>query len=163
MALAYARFADEHRAEFDVMFTALIESGGAAEGGGGRNLAILETAIREAQQNGEVRQGDAAVLARVVEAVIHGASVLRLDEHSPDFVRLSTEVLRSGLASRPAPAVPRRPPIKALQSRADMHRSVLDLRCRGFRTFPCAFVVSNTSYTRKKASMTATRLGRIAD
>ena len=78
MALAYARFADEHRAQFEVMFAALLEPGGAAEIGGGRNLRILEEIIREAQQTGEVRQGDPALLARVVWALVHGASMLRM-------------------------------------------------------------------------------------
>ena len=73
MALAYARFADEHRAQFEVMFAAVLEPGGAAEAGGGRNLRILEEAIGKAQQTGEVRQGDPALLARVVWALVHGA------------------------------------------------------------------------------------------
>ena len=107
MALAYARFADEHRAQFEVMFAAVLEPGGAAEAGGGRNLRILEEAIREAQQTGEVRQGDPALLARVVWALVHGASMLRRDGASaePPVIRFSTEVLRSGLSSRQTPAV----------------------------------------------------------
>ena len=102
MALAYARFADEHRAQFEVMFSAALEPGGAAEAGGGRNLKILEEAIREAQQTGEVRQGDPALLARVAWALVHGAGMLRMDADSADrpFVRFSTEALRSGLCSR---------------------------------------------------------------
>ena len=107
MALAYARFADEHRAQFEVMFAAVLEPGGAAEAGGGRNLRILEEAIGKAQQTGEVRQGDPALLARVVWALVHGASMLRRDGDSvePSVIRLSTEVLRSGLSSRQPPAV----------------------------------------------------------
>jgi AcrR family transcriptional regulator len=100
MALAYARFAEEHRAQFDVMFAALLESR-AAELGGGRNLRILEEIIREAQKTGEVRQGDPALLARVVWALVHGASMLRMDEQSAErpFIRFSTEALRSGLSN----------------------------------------------------------------
>ena len=107
MALAYARFADEHRAQFEVMFAAVLEPGGAAEAGGGRNLRILEEAIGKAQQTGEVRQGDPALLARVVWALVHGASMLRRDGDrvEPPVIRLSTEVLRSGLSSRQTPAV----------------------------------------------------------
>jgi hypothetical protein len=55
-----ARFADEHRAQFEVMFAAELHPGGAAEAG----------AIRQAQQTGEVRQGDPALLARVVWALV---------------------------------------------------------------------------------------------
>ena len=106
MALAYARFADEHRAQFEVMFAALLESG-AAEIGGGRNLRILEETIRKAQQMGEVRQGDPALLARVVWALVHGASMLRMDGDSAElpFIRFSTEALRSGLSNRQMPSV----------------------------------------------------------
>lgn len=84
------------------MFTAVLESGGATQAGGFRNLRILEDAIREAQQTGEVRQGDPALLARVIWALIHAASMLRLDEDSAElpFLRFSTEALRSGLSSR---------------------------------------------------------------
>jgi AcrR family transcriptional regulator len=101
MALAYARFADEHCAQFEVMFGALLEPGGAAEAGGGRNLRILEEAIRKAQQTGEVREGDPALLARVVWTLVHGASMLRRDGDSaePSVIRFSTEALRSGLSS----------------------------------------------------------------
>ena len=107
MALAYARFADEHRAHFEVMFAALLEPGGAAAAGGGRNLKILEEVIREAQLKGEVRQGDPALLARVIWALVHGVSMLRMAEDSPEllFMRFSTEALRSGLSSRQTPVV----------------------------------------------------------
>ena len=107
MALAYARFADEHRDQFEVMFAAVLKPGGAAEAGGGRNLKILEESIREAQRNGAIREGDPALLARVVWALVHGASMLRREGDSTDetLIRLSTEVLRSGLSSQQAPAV----------------------------------------------------------
>ncbi len=105
MAVAYHRFANEHRAKFEVMFAAVLEPGGAAEAGGGRNLRILEEAIREAQRTGEVRPGEPILLARVIWALIHGASMLRLDGDSAEmrFMRFSTEALRTGLASRPSP------------------------------------------------------------
>jgi len=101
MALAYARFADEHRAQFEVMFAAVLEPGGAADAGGGRNLRILEEAIGEAQRKGEVRQGDPVLLARVVWALVHGASLLHMagDSADPRFIRFSTEALRSGLSN----------------------------------------------------------------
>jgi AcrR family transcriptional regulator len=107
IALAYAHFADEHRAEFEVMFAAVLEPGGAAEAGGGRNLRILEETIRKAQQAGEVRQGDPALLARVIWALVHGASMLRIDAGSAEspFIRFSTEALRSGLSNVQMPSV----------------------------------------------------------
>jgi AcrR family transcriptional regulator len=113
MALAYARYADEHRAQFEVMFTAVLEAGGAAMAGGGRNLRILEEAIGQGQLHGELRQGDPALLARVVWALIHGASMLRTDGDrvEPNFIRFSTEILWSGLGARQTPAVPGKPPI----------------------------------------------------
>jgi len=106
MALAYFRFANEHRTQFEVMVAAVLESG-VAEVGGGHNLRNLEQMIRDGQQTGEVRQGDPALLARVIWALIHAASMLRLDEDSAElpFLRFSTEALRSGLRNRQAPAV----------------------------------------------------------
>jgi hypothetical protein len=100
MALAYTRFADEHRAQFEVMFAAVLEPGGGADLGAGRSLGILEDVIRQAQNKGEVRQGDPALLARVVWALVHGASMLRLNGAGgePPFICFSTEILRSGLS-----------------------------------------------------------------
>ena len=106
MAVAYVRFANEHRAQFEVMYAALLEGGGTAEGSG-RGLAIVEETIREAQQHDEVRQGDPALLARIVWALVHGASVLHMDRDGvePEFIRFSGEVLRSGLSNRHTPAL----------------------------------------------------------
>jgi AcrR family transcriptional regulator len=106
MAVAYVRFANEHRARFEVMYAALLEGGGTAEGSG-RGFAIVEETIREAQQQDEVRPGDPALLARVFWALIHGASVLHMDRDGvePEFIRFSGEVLRSGLSKGHTPAV----------------------------------------------------------
>jgi AcrR family transcriptional regulator len=79
MAAAYVRFALEHRAQFEVMFAALLEGGGTAEGSA-QAFKALEDIIREAQLQGEVRPGDPALLARVVWALVHGASMLLGDE-----------------------------------------------------------------------------------
>ena len=101
MALAYARFADEHRAQFEMMFAAVLEApGGAADTAAAQNLRILEEIIREAQKTGEVRQGDPVLLARVIWAMVHGASMLRIDSAERPFIRFSTEALRSGLINR---------------------------------------------------------------
>jgi hypothetical protein len=85
------------------MFAALLEGGGSAEGSG-RGFAIVEETIREAQQQGEVRPGEPAPLTRVVWALLHGASMLRMDGDGAE-IRFSAEVLRSGLSNRHTPAV----------------------------------------------------------
>jgi len=107
IALAYARFANERRAQFEVMFAAVLEPGGAAETAASRNLRILEEIIREAQKTGEVRPGDPVLLARFVRAQVHSASMLRMDGDSAEapFIRFSTEALRSGLSNREMPSV----------------------------------------------------------
>jgi hypothetical protein len=55
--------------------------------------------IHDAQQQGEVREGDSALYARVVWALVHGASMLRTYA-DPDLIRSSVGVLRSGLSLR---------------------------------------------------------------
>ena len=98
IAMAYVRFANEHRAQFEVMYAALLEGGGTTEGSG-LAFTIAEETIREGQQQGEVRPGDPAALTRVFWAWVHGASMLRMgrDDLEPEFIRFSSEVLRSGL------------------------------------------------------------------
>ena len=98
MAVAYVRFANEHRAQFEVMYAALLEGGGTTEGSG-LAFTIAEETIREGQQRGEVRPGDPALLTRVFWAWVHGVSMLRMnrDDLEPEFIRFSGEVLRSGL------------------------------------------------------------------
>ena len=97
IAAAYADFAKEHPAKFEVMFAA------ATAEGGGPYMKVLEDIIREAQRQGEVRQGDTYDLACVVWALIHGASMLRMDADNSErrFIRFSTEILRSGLTPPP--------------------------------------------------------------
>jgi AcrR family transcriptional regulator len=97
MSVAYFNFAKEHPARFEVMFNALLEAGGGTAAETGRVFAMLREIIREAQERGEVRQGDPALLARVVWALVHGVSMLQRDSADPQFVRSSNEVLRSGL------------------------------------------------------------------
>ena len=59
---------------------------------------MLKEIIHDAQQQGEVREGDPALYARVVWALVHGASMLRTYA-DPDLIRSSVRVLRSGLSS----------------------------------------------------------------
>ena len=99
MSVAYFRFAREHPAHFEVMFSALLEEGGGIAAESGRVFAILKEIIGEAQQRGEGRKDDPALLARVVWALVHGANVLQRESRDPQFLRFANEVLRSGLAS----------------------------------------------------------------
>jgi len=104
ICVAYFRFAKEHPAHFEVMFNALLEGGGAAAESG-PVFGMLKEAIREGQQRGEVRPGDPALLARVVWALVHGASLLQRESTEPQFIRFSNEVLRSGLNDGHAPSI----------------------------------------------------------
>jgi AcrR family transcriptional regulator len=99
--IAYVRFANEHRARFEVMFSALLEGGGTAEASGRAYIILLET-IREAQQRGEVRPDDPVLLTRVVADFVHGESIFaRIDGHWDDAdIRLKAEIVRSGLTAR---------------------------------------------------------------
>jgi len=93
MAQAYVRFATEHAAYFEVMFSRV---DGAAGEAGERAFGILEETIRQGQESGEVRAGDSVMLARMAWAQVHGISMLRL-EGGASFVEFSSEVLLTGL------------------------------------------------------------------
>jgi AcrR family transcriptional regulator len=97
MSIAYFNFAREHRAHFEVMFNSLFAASGGVAAETGRVFAMLKETIRDAQQQGEVRQGDPAFFARVVWALVHGASMLQRDSTDPQFICSINEVLRSGL------------------------------------------------------------------
>jgi len=99
MAQAYVRFAMERPAYFEVMFSRAGEPAGkdsGASNSGARAFGILEETIRQGQQSGEVRPGDAAMLARMVWAQVHGISMLRFDDGTT-FVHFCSEVLLTGL------------------------------------------------------------------
>jgi len=114
MALAYVRFAAAHRAHFEVMFSPESRPNDLhaekdpppKDSAGERAFAILEETIREAQERGQVRQGNSEELARLVWAMVHGLSVLRLEPDLSEngagtkFTRYCAEVLGSGLAPR---------------------------------------------------------------
>ena len=104
MALAYVRFAAEHPAHFEVMFSP--EQPARPSSAGERAFGILEQTIREGQRSGDVRPGDSVAIARVVWAQVHGVSMLHL---APDlsprgagarFVEFSSDILEAGLARR---------------------------------------------------------------
>jgi AcrR family transcriptional regulator len=109
LSIAYFRFAREHPAHFEVMFNALLEAGGGTAAESGPVFALLKETVREAQQHGEVRPGDPALFARVVWALVHGASTLERDSAEPQFIRFSNEVLRSGLNNGQSPSISPQP------------------------------------------------------
>ncbi len=110
MALAYARFAAEHPAHFEVMFESpgRLEQRLAPPGeSAARAFGILEETVREGQQAAEIRPENSVDLARLVWALVHGISTLRL---APDinangagekFITFCSEVLQTGLAAKP--------------------------------------------------------------
>lgn len=92
MALAYVKFAAEHPAHYEVMFSVAPKSDA-----GERAFSILEETIAEGQKSGEVRAGNADELARIVWSVVHGISTLRLDPGFPDFTLFASEIMSRGL------------------------------------------------------------------
>src|SRR5262245_64004720 len=105
MAVAYVRFAAEHPAHFEVMFSWSRNHPTQPSPGGARAFGILEQTIREGQLSGDVRPGDSVVLARLVWAQVHGISMLRLaSDLKPQgagtrFVEFCSELLETGLES----------------------------------------------------------------
>ena len=104
MGIAYLRFAGERRPYFEVMFGVGCDLGDRERSEAGeRAFGVLEGMIQEAQESGDVRPGDAAMLAKVVWSLSHGMAMLQLEtDYSGDgegtkFVQLSTEILRTGL------------------------------------------------------------------
>ena len=106
MGLAYARFAEEHRAYYKVMFGAGCDPGERSAGrseAAARAFGILEGTIRQGQAAGEIRSGDSVFLAKVDWALSHGMALLRLETDlsaggaGTRFVLAAGEVLRTGL------------------------------------------------------------------
>lgn len=108
MALAYVRFAADHPAHYEVMFSWTDEPRDARKPSpaGERAFGILEHTIREGQEALEVSAGDSVQLARLVWAEVHGISMLRLASdlgpNSPGrrLVELSCEIFETGLARK---------------------------------------------------------------
>ncbi len=99
MAVAYVRFANEHRASYDVMFGAEElgdESQAPPDSAGAQAFAILVDTLREGQASGDVRAGDPVALARFVWSVVHGVSTLPMGKDA-EFTRLCAELARIGL------------------------------------------------------------------
>jgi AcrR family transcriptional regulator len=106
MGLAYVRFAAEHPAYYEVMFSWMDQESPKPSPAGARAFGILEQTIREGQQAGEVCAGDSVQLARLVWAEVHGISMLRLaPDLSPNgvgrrFVELTCDILKAGLTPK---------------------------------------------------------------
>jgi AcrR family transcriptional regulator len=111
LALAYVRFALENRAHFEVMFGGggepqYLDASGEAEAN--RSFSILEETVRQGQMSGEVIKGDSVALARVLWALVHGVSALRLEQEPENgdwqgnFTRFCASVLYLGLKPQKA-------------------------------------------------------------
>ena len=111
MAVAYVRFAMEHRAHFEVMFGGggkpqCLDASGEIEAH--RAFSVLEETVREGQRTGEVIEGDSVAPARVLWALVHGISALGLEQEpkqgnwKADFTRFCAGVLQSGLETKKA-------------------------------------------------------------
>jgi AcrR family transcriptional regulator len=107
MGVAYVLFARENPAYFEVMFGSPQEETGAppceAEK---RAFQILESAIAEGQSKGDLRPGNARLMACAAWSLVHGLSALKLDQMPfaegmapADFVTACSDVLINGLAS----------------------------------------------------------------
>jgi AcrR family transcriptional regulator len=106
VGLAYLRFAEEHRAYFEVMFGAgCAREEGSDDPVGRRAFDVLEGVIREGQAAGEFRAGDSRMMARVVWAMSHGIAVLRFEtDYSASgkgtrFLQAAGRILREGLGA----------------------------------------------------------------
>jgi AcrR family transcriptional regulator len=106
VGLAYLRFAEEHRAYFEVMFGAgCTRKEPADDPAGRRAFDVLEGLIRQGQAAREFRGGDSTMLARLVWALTHGIAVLRFEtDYSAEgegtrFLRAAVRILREGLGA----------------------------------------------------------------
>ena len=101
MGMAYLRFAREHSSHFQVMFGAAaptLDPG--ADTPGNRAFDVLLNAVKQGQERGEVRPGDPLLTASVAWAMIHGVSVLHLDEgEGLPFAEACTALLLTGMGT----------------------------------------------------------------
>jgi AcrR family transcriptional regulator len=99
MGIAYQRFAEKHRAYYEVMFGM---SAGQSQAGD-RAFGILEDTIRQGQAADEIRPGDSTFFSKVIWALSHGIAMLRLETDLSDqgagtrFILATGAVLRTGL------------------------------------------------------------------
>jgi AcrR family transcriptional regulator len=101
MGLAYLRFAREHSSHFQVMFGSTPQPVDPdADTAGNRAFNVLLNAVKEGQERGEVRPGDPRLAASVAWAMIHGVSVLHLDEGAGfPFAEACAALLMSGIST----------------------------------------------------------------
>jgi AcrR family transcriptional regulator len=107
MGTAYLRFAREHSSHFQVMFgpgAQAVDPG--ADTAGNRAFGVLLNAVKEGQERGEVRPGDPMLTASVAWAMIHGVSVLHLDEGAGlPFAEACAALLLTGMSTETLPDV----------------------------------------------------------
>jgi AcrR family transcriptional regulator len=104
MGMAYLRFARKHSAHFKVMFgPEAVTVDPDCDTAGSRAFNILLDTVKQGQKKGEVRPGDPMLIVSVVWAMIHGVSVLHLDELHPledpkiHFAEACAAILLSGI------------------------------------------------------------------
>jgi AcrR family transcriptional regulator len=105
MGKAYLHFAREHSAHFQVMFGPGAKmTDPDKDGAGTRAFHILLDTVKQGQEQGEVRPGDTMLIVSVAWAMIHGVSVLHLDEICPpadagiDFAEACARILLTGMS-----------------------------------------------------------------
>jgi AcrR family transcriptional regulator len=105
MGAAYVRFAREHPAYFEVMFSPppSVEPPEACDAEK-RAFQILEETIVDGQAKGDVRAGDTKLMACALWSIVHGISALKLDQMpfaqplaQDDFVIACSGLLFTGI------------------------------------------------------------------
>jgi AcrR family transcriptional regulator len=101
LAIAYVRFANLHRAHFEVMFGQRgIEMEPEALSFDTPAFGVLLRTVAEAQAAGRIRPGSPKAIAHLLWATVHGISLLGLEtdwEGDADFTRQTIRKLRVGL------------------------------------------------------------------
>ncbi len=104
MGAAYLRFARQRPAHFQVMFGLHVgQQDDNPDSAGSRAFHVLLDTVKEAQERGEVRPGNPMLIASVIWGMIHGASILHLDQMCPqedtgvDFAVACASLLLSGV------------------------------------------------------------------
>jgi AcrR family transcriptional regulator len=104
LAVAYVRFARENPAYFEVMFSPAGEPEASRRSEAGeRAFETIHRTIREGQEAGDVRAGDALLLACAAWAIVHGIATLQMErlftaEMTLDaFIQACSGVILTGL------------------------------------------------------------------
>ena len=105
MGVAYVRFAREHAAYFEVMFsTTPAEKTAEACEAEKHAFQILQETVVEGQRKGALRKGDSRLIACALWSIVHGITALKLDQmpfaqglEQSAFVTACASLLLSGV------------------------------------------------------------------